>query len=72
MASNRKQPPASRESTPDASPNVEVIAKTHLGEEIGGVMLRFSPGDRFSTTARRAAALGPLVEVISGPVDPKS
>lgn len=49
---------------PDNSPPVSVRARTHLAETIGGIVTRFSPGQEFKVSSRRAAALGASVEVL--------
>lgn len=57
---------------PVPSPIVRVRARSHLAETIDGQIQRFAPGEVFSIPASRAAALGPLVERIDGPVDPRA
>lgn len=44
---------------------VKVRATCHLGEEVGGVIRHFNPEDEFEVSAHRAAALGPLVKIIT-------
>lgn len=66
--SNRKLP-ADAVASPEApaavpSPIITVRARTHLAESIAGEILRFAPGQTFQLDVARAAALGPLVEVV--------
>lgn len=43
---------------------VKVRAKVHLGEDIGGEIQRFAPGQEFELPAARAKVLGHLIEVL--------
>jgi hypothetical protein len=68
MSKNRKAADPTTPEKPDAaesdnSPLVTVVARTPIGEVVGGVMQRFAAGDTFQVTAKRADALGPLVEI---------
>jgi hypothetical protein len=69
MAKNRKFAPEDvvTPETPAATPApiVRVRARSHLAEMVQGEMRRIAPGEEFQLTAARAAALGPLVEILA-------